>query len=96
MMLALGITLLVLGGLCIIGYWAAVLTAAEGQYVSPIPLICGGLAFAGCALIPAIGWKLGLLALLIDPGCWCIPWLIVWGLRYVWHRIASDAFPSAE
>ena len=36
---------------------------------SMVPFIGGLLSFAGCALLPAVGWKLGLLGLVVDPGC---------------------------
>ena len=76
-----GWILLGLGALAIAGYWAAVATSPPGHGVSSIPLVGGGLVFAGCALVPQIGWKLGLIAIAIDPGCWFpialpISWLV--------------------
>jgi hypothetical protein len=47
---------------------------ATGKGGSLIPLLGGVFAFAGCALLPMIGWRLGLLAFAIDPGC---AWLAV-------------------
>jgi hypothetical protein len=65
-----GWVLLGLGALSIASYWLSVASRRPDEGVSAVPLLGGGLAFGGCALIPAIGWKLGQFAFVVDPGCW--------------------------
>jgi hypothetical protein len=65
-----GYILLGLGALISVGNWGLMLRwYIARKYGSMVPFIGGLASFAGCALSPAIGWKLGLLGLVVDPGC---------------------------
>ena len=62
--------LLVFGALNVFANYSVLVYAYRtGKGSSLIPLFGGVFAFAGCALLPVIGWRWGLLALAIDPGC---------------------------
>ncbi|HEY5920142.1 MAG TPA: hypothetical protein VIV11_00670 [Kofleriaceae bacterium] len=88
--------LLGLGGFFTLCNWLVVVSSASsGRGHSFGPFLGGLLAFAGCALLPAIGWKLGLLAFVVDPGCWVLPCLI-YGAVAGWHRFVDALWPSAE
>jgi hypothetical protein len=65
-----GIALLVLGGLFIVGNLSGLVYAAVTRSsTSLLPPFGGVFAFAGAMMLPVIGWKLGLLALVLDPSC---------------------------
>ena len=65
-----GILLLILGGLFIVGNLSGlVYVAITRSSTSLLPPFGACLAFAGAAMLPAIGWKLGLLAFVLDPIC---------------------------
>ena len=67
-MTVVGIVLLALGGFLVLGNWVCLAEAWRSRkHVSLIPFIGALLAFAGAALVPPIGWKLGLLAFALDP-----------------------------
>ena len=62
--------LLAFGALNVLANFSVLIRAYRtGKSSSLIPLFGGVFAFAGCALLPMIGWRWGLLALAIDPGC---------------------------
>ncbi len=68
-----GYVLLVLGGIGMLCNWSIIVTAVitrPPRGGSLVPIVGGLFAFVGCALIPALGWKLGLLALVLDPFTW--------------------------
>jgi hypothetical protein len=67
--LVIGCALLGLGGLLWVANWMIVVQCLRTRWhISLLPLFGGLFAFAGCASVPAIGWKLGLVALASDPG----------------------------
>lgn len=71
----MGWILLGLGAVTSLGNGHLVLRWYLARKTSSLVPFVGGLAsFAGCALLPSIGWKYGLLGLVIDPGC---AWLLV-------------------
>ena len=79
----MAIVLLAFGALNIIGNLGLVVRCCViGKGASLVPLIGGVFAFAGCALLPMIGWHVGLLAVAIDPGC---AWLAVWVIGVLWR-----------
>jgi hypothetical protein len=76
-----------LGALVIVANWslaANVLVKKKGT--SPVPLFGGLLAFVGCALLPVIGWKLGLIAFVVDPGCWFFAIPFIWAVEQLRER----------
>ncbi|MGE3457011.1 MAG: hypothetical protein AB7O24_18010 [Kofleriaceae bacterium] len=62
-LLAFGALLSTLTWVCVVNRYMA------GSGSSVVPLFGGVFGFVGCALVPAIGWKLGVLAIAVDPGC---------------------------
>jgi hypothetical protein len=67
--LVIGCALLGLGGLLWVANWTiVVLWLRTREHISMLPVFGGVLACAGCALVPALGWKAGLVALASDPG----------------------------
>jgi len=65
-----GYALLVVGGLhAFCNCTSVVEMRRSNRYASLVPVVGGVLLFAGAALVPAIGWKLGLLGFVVDPGC---------------------------
>ena len=74
--------LLGLGAFVTLANWSFVVNTLITKKSSSFVLLAGGvLTFVGCALLPAVGWKLGLFALVIDPGCWILAFPIVWLVR---------------
>lgn len=56
--------------------WAAVISAPRGTGVSGIPVLGGGLAAIGLAIIPSVPAWLIILPLVVDPSC--LPLLVWW------------------
>jgi len=76
-MAIVGSILLAFGVLNIVGNLGLVVRCiATGKGASLVPLLGGVFAFAGCAIL--IGWRFGLLACVIDPGC---AWLVICSVR---------------
>jgi hypothetical protein len=85
---ALGIVLLALGGFVIVAFWVTVfMSRGHDRHVSAIPFVGGGFAFAGCALLDPIGWRVGLLALATDPCYWAIAWAVGHGIRRLFSTL---------
>lgn len=83
-----GCALLGLGGVFLLANWMVLVECLRKRgHISMIPL-GGPLAFAGCAVVPAIGWRLGLVSLALDP--WMVAmaaWPIVATAQLVWRRV---------
>ena len=75
MVTVVGYLLLVLGGVATLGNWSIIvwaIIARPARSSSLVPIVGGLFGFVGCALIPALGWKLGVLAFALDPCTWLL------------------------
>jgi len=64
-----GCLLLAFALLCIAANWTVVLgSGSRGRHVSMILIIGAALGFAGCLLVPGLGWKAGVVLVCLDPG----------------------------
>ena len=83
--------LLGIGALNALLNWGGIVAwYTAGKRSSLIPFVGGLFGFAGCALLPPIGWKFGLLALALDPGCSLLaPYPFVWMVRRLRSRRKS-------
>lgn len=62
--------MLVAGALTIVMNWVILIRWWVARRRSTMTLVAGGLlGLVGAALCPFVSWKYGLLAILIDPGC---------------------------
>ncbi len=78
-----GLALVAVGALFCVANWVmAIRYYRTGKGSSMVPL-GGPLALAGCALVPAVGSKIGLLALAADPLMLAI---VAAGPRWAWRR----------
>ena len=78
--------LLGLGGLICVANWMIVVQWLwTRRHISMLPLVGGMFAAAGCALVPALGWKAGVVALAIDPGGALM--LVAVPVDAVWRRL---------
>ncbi|MFN0252734.1 MAG: hypothetical protein ACKV2T_38020 [Kofleriaceae bacterium] len=73
------------GAFVVLGNWLSFAHAVVTKKgTSFVPFIGGIPVLVGCALHPAIDWKLGLIALAVDPGCWVVfAFPVVWFVRRV-------------
>jgi hypothetical protein len=81
-----GYVLLAIGGLATLGNWmlvAHIVIARPARTISFVPLIGGVFGFAGCALVPGLGWRPGLVAVALDPFTWA---LVTWPLQALRQR----------
>jgi hypothetical protein len=72
--------LVTLGNLSVIAH---VVIARPARGSSFVPLIGGSFGFAGCALVPSLGWDVGLIAVALDPFTWA---LVTWPLQALRRR----------
>lgn len=69
-MLITGYVLIALSAIQIVANWLILVRwYTSGRRGSMILLIPGLMGAVGCALVPQIGWKFGLVAIALDPGC---------------------------
>ncbi|MGE3456897.1 MAG: hypothetical protein AB7O24_17435 [Kofleriaceae bacterium] len=72
----------------VLNWILAVSRFIAGSGSSVVPVFGAVIGFVGCALVSAIGWKLGLVALVLDPGCaaglWVAP--VLWVREVAYRR----------
>jgi hypothetical protein len=78
----IGYALLGFGTLCTVGNWELTVRWLRTRKSGSMIPLGGPLVLAGCALVPAIGWRIGLGAFALDPMMAC---LIAWPGYLVWR-----------
>lgn len=83
-MTLLAAALLGFGALTALANWQMLVRARRTKRHTSLILLFGAcFTFLGYSLLPAIGWRLGLIAFAIDPGGWIVAWPIIWAVQRI-------------